>query len=110
MLIFLLTGYQWYWAGTQEHTKVLTPDLTQTVNRHVVVKRKVPLDGFPFRTANEHPSPGAERYTERLREALLRQFTFHFSARVRLHAVVLGCLSCETFGPEADPENRGRSV
>ncbi|GAB1318337.1 hypothetical protein MFIFM68171_08547 [Madurella fahalii] len=80
----IANGYQWFWAGTQEQTKLLTPDLTQTVSRHVVVKRRVPVDIFPFKTAAGSPSPSAEHYMQLLREALSRQFTFHFSARVRV--------------------------
>lgn len=82
------TGHQWYWAGTQKHTKLLTPDLTQTVSRHVVLKRKVALETFPFTTAGERAalptpfSPDRERYLKLLREAVVRQFSFHFSAQV----------------------------
>ncbi|KAF2805956.1 uncharacterized protein BDZ99DRAFT_466262 [Mytilinidion resinicola] len=41
--------YQWFWAGTHGDTKMLTPDLKQTVKRHVVVKRAVPVALFPRR-------------------------------------------------------------
>jgi len=40
--------YQWFWAGTQDETKKLTPDLTQTVKRHVVVKRVIDMKDFPI--------------------------------------------------------------
>ena len=36
--------HQWFWSGSQEDTRVLTPDLKQSVKRHVVVTRKVPVD------------------------------------------------------------------
>ncbi|PVH89045.1 hypothetical protein DL98DRAFT_508886 [Cadophora sp. DSE1049] len=39
--------YQWYWAGTQEETKKLTPDLKHTVKRYVVAKRVIPEKDFP---------------------------------------------------------------
>lgn len=39
--------YQWFWAGTHEHTKTLTPDLKYTVKRHVVTKRAIPVALFP---------------------------------------------------------------
>jgi len=39
--------YQWFWKGTQGETRTLTPDLTQTVKRHVLVKRKIPIKKFP---------------------------------------------------------------
>ncbi len=39
--------YQWFWAGTQNETKKLTPDLTQSVKRHVVVKRIIDSKEFP---------------------------------------------------------------
>jgi hypothetical protein len=42
--------YQWFWAGTQDETKKLTPDLKHTVKRHVVVKRIVSLADFPLGT------------------------------------------------------------
>jgi hypothetical protein len=44
----MLARYQWFWAGTHEDTKKLTPDLKHTVTRHVVVKRIMPVEGFPF--------------------------------------------------------------
>lgn len=46
--------YQWFWAGTHEETKKLTPDLKHTVKRHVVVKRIVSLRDFPLDN-DEHP-------------------------------------------------------
>jgi hypothetical protein len=39
--------YQWFWAGTQKETEVLTPDLKHSVKRHVSVKRVIPIDEFP---------------------------------------------------------------
>lgn len=41
--------YQWFWAGTHEHTKTLTPDLRYTVKRHVVAKRAIAVALFPIR-------------------------------------------------------------
>jgi len=51
-----LPRYQWFWAGTQDETKKLTPDLKHTVKRHVVVKRVVSLADFPLGTV-EHIMP-----------------------------------------------------
>lgn len=34
--------YQWFWAGTQDESRRLSPDLRHAVKRHVVVKRIVP--------------------------------------------------------------------
>lgn len=39
--------YQWFWAGTQKETEVLTPDLKYSIKRHVSVKRVIPIDEFP---------------------------------------------------------------
>jgi len=39
--------YQWYWAGTQDETKKLTPDLKHSVKRHIVVRRIIPIKNFP---------------------------------------------------------------
>jgi len=54
--------YQWFWAGTHEHTKTLTPDLKYTVKRHVVTKRAIPVALFPSREEKEK----AEGDTSRL--------------------------------------------
>jgi hypothetical protein len=63
--------YQWFWAGSQEESKKLTPDLKHTVKRHVVVTRIVPAEGFPFDNAQnktdeeegtpQAPSTGASK-------------------------------------------------
>jgi hypothetical protein len=39
--------YQWFWEGTQEETKKLTPDLKHSVKRHIVVRRVIPIENFP---------------------------------------------------------------
>jgi hypothetical protein len=39
--------YQWFWAANYKEIATLTPDLTYTVKRHVLVKRAVPIDSFP---------------------------------------------------------------
>jgi hypothetical protein len=39
--------YQWFWAGNQQETKILTPDLKHTVKRHIVVKRVIDIKDFP---------------------------------------------------------------
>ncbi|KAL3477170.1 hypothetical protein BJX99DRAFT_257646 [Aspergillus californicus] len=39
--------YQWFWAANAREIATLTPDLTHTVKRHVLVKRVVPIAGFP---------------------------------------------------------------
>jgi hypothetical protein len=39
--------YQWFWRGTQDQTRVLTPDLKETVKRHVLVKRMISVKDFP---------------------------------------------------------------
>ncbi|KAE8444794.1 hypothetical protein EG329_014254 [Mollisiaceae sp. DMI_Dod_QoI] len=39
--------YRWFWAGTHEETKKLTPDLKHSVKRHVVVRRVIPIGDFP---------------------------------------------------------------
>jgi hypothetical protein len=40
--------YQWFWAANYKEIATLTPDLTYTVKRHVLVKRAVPIDSFPI--------------------------------------------------------------
>jgi len=35
--------YQWFWKGTQEDSQRLSPDLTESVKRHIEVKRVVPI-------------------------------------------------------------------
>lgn len=45
--------YQWFWAGSQEETGRLTPDLKHTVKRHVMIKRIIPVEHFPFNCAEE---------------------------------------------------------
>jgi hypothetical protein len=39
--------YQWFWAGNQQETEILTPDLKHTVKRHIVVKRVIYIKDFP---------------------------------------------------------------
>jgi len=39
--------YQWFWRGTQDQTRMLTPDLKETVKQHVLVKRTIPIKDFP---------------------------------------------------------------
>jgi hypothetical protein len=103
-----LTRYQWFWAGTHEDTKKLTPDLKHTVTRHVVVKRIMPVERFPFgsvetelwgeqntrprgtgktsQAASTKPADGRDdsnlETTKRL-EALKRHFEFNFHIQVR---------------------------
>jgi hypothetical protein len=64
-----LARYQWFWAGTHEDTKKLTPDLKHTVTRHVVVKRIMPVEGFPFGSVEtEQPKrKGRRKETTELR-------------------------------------------
>lgn len=35
--------YQWFWTGTQEDSQRLSTDLKESVKRHIVVKRVVPI-------------------------------------------------------------------
>ncbi|EED21475.1 hypothetical protein TSTA_087080 [Talaromyces stipitatus ATCC 10500] len=103
-----LPRYQWFWAGTHEDTRKLTPDLKHTVTRHVVVKRKLQLVGFPFsdttnletRTEQGLPNPEMQIHEQQTRskpeatpetksydhllQALQHHFTFKFSAQVRV--------------------------
>ncbi|KAL3483945.1 hypothetical protein BJX62DRAFT_244422 [Aspergillus germanicus] len=44
--------YQWFWAANYKEIATLTPDLTYTVKRHVLVKRAVPIDSFPIERLN----------------------------------------------------------
>jgi hypothetical protein len=39
--------YQWFWAANYRDISALTPDLTHTVKRHVIVKRVIPIHAFP---------------------------------------------------------------
>ncbi|KAL3449639.1 hypothetical protein BJX65DRAFT_272776 [Aspergillus insuetus] len=39
--------YQWFWAANYKDIATLSPDLTHTVKRHVLVKRVIPIQNFP---------------------------------------------------------------
>ncbi|KAH8689197.1 hypothetical protein BGW36DRAFT_433961 [Talaromyces proteolyticus] len=107
-----LPRYQWFWAGTHDDTKRLTPDLRHTVTRHVVVKRIIPASGFPLgiegykqkegkrqsgvskihseMSEGDTESGGGKRdldeseTTRRLLRALKRYFTFSFYVQIRV--------------------------
>jgi len=104
-----LARYQWFWAGTQQETKKLTPDLKHTVKRHVVVKRIVPFESLSFDSVTnetgeeQRPSQEAgtvlgateeapsligmgdsnKKLSERQLRALERCFEFSFRVKVR---------------------------
>lgn len=48
--------YQWFWAGTQNESRRLSPDLRHAVKRHVVVKRIVPEE-LIFSLKNQTAQP-----------------------------------------------------
>jgi hypothetical protein len=50
--------YQWFWAGTQNETKRLSPDLKYTVSRHVVAKRIISLSQLLFDRIPREPIDG----------------------------------------------------
>ncbi|KAL2834139.1 hypothetical protein BJY01DRAFT_259616 [Aspergillus pseudoustus] len=44
-----LPRHQWFWAANHNEIATLTPDLTHTVKRHILVKRAIPIADFPVK-------------------------------------------------------------
>ncbi|KAF1809508.1 hypothetical protein P152DRAFT_159314 [Eremomyces bilateralis CBS 781.70] len=88
--------YQWFWAGNQEETKQLTPDLKRTLKIHVVAKRVLPYLDFPLngpfkksyqeilsQVTGKIRSP-SDAHDEVILRALSACFTFRFCVQVRV--------------------------
>ncbi len=103
--------YQWYWAGTHQESKRLSPDMKHTVKRHVVAKRIIPQELLvpreneqektvpPERAAGEAEDPSAASASKTATDeqppaaspgrqdnasySLERLLSFHFHVQVR---------------------------
>lgn len=100
--------HQWYWSGTQDETKRLTPDLKHAVQWHIVVTRVISVDELEF--SNTRWSNAGNLLTTRmmsgyaetstsmsditalrsLRRNIKRHFSFHFVLQVsaRIHGTL----------------------
>lgn len=80
--------YQWYWAGNQDETKKLTPDLKHTVKRHVVAKRIIPIDKFPIWRVKAARKREIAEQNAQLNEKkwMMSQVPYETAARARIAA------------------------
>ncbi|KAH8889478.1 hypothetical protein GQ53DRAFT_216395 [Thozetella sp. PMI_491] len=71
--------HQWFWEGTQNDTKKLTPDLTYTVKRNIEVKRIVDMSSI-----KKSDPASKERRLQDLKDALRPHLMFYFQVQIRV--------------------------